>query len=185
VTRLCWLAPPPSTSGPGHSPFKAVARVRIPLGAFRPAWLCGNRMVRWVRCAVDARNAHAVPTPVPTSEIAEHGNSRTISHRGDRLAAEGNLGHGRRQHDALAAAAVHRLDETPHISLGQLRSHVLRPAADEYAHASPRRDRAAGQPAARRAFPPQICAKIHNRNAELVALTASDWPSSRQLLLSR
>ena len=25
---------PPSTSGPGHSPFKAVARVRIPLGAF-------------------------------------------------------------------------------------------------------------------------------------------------------
>ena len=24
---------PPSTSGPGHSPFKAVARVRIPLGA--------------------------------------------------------------------------------------------------------------------------------------------------------
>jgi hypothetical protein len=26
-------ARPPSTSGPGHSPFKAVARVRIPLGA--------------------------------------------------------------------------------------------------------------------------------------------------------
>src|SRR5919109_4884511 len=25
--------PPPSTNGPGHSPFKAVARVRIPLGA--------------------------------------------------------------------------------------------------------------------------------------------------------
>src|SRR5215218_4394497 len=35
VTRLsCPKArPPPSTSGPGHSPFKAVARVRIPLGA--------------------------------------------------------------------------------------------------------------------------------------------------------
>src|SRR5688572_18653603 len=35
VTRLsCPKGPlPPSTSGPGHSPFKAVARVRIPLGA--------------------------------------------------------------------------------------------------------------------------------------------------------
>src|SRR6185312_10253876 len=31
--RYSWLAGPPSTSGPGHSPFKAVARVRIPLGA--------------------------------------------------------------------------------------------------------------------------------------------------------
>src|SRR6267378_1870410 len=29
-------AGPPSTSGPGHGPFKAVARVRIPLGA--PVW---------------------------------------------------------------------------------------------------------------------------------------------------
>ena len=33
--------PPPSTSGPGRHPFKVVARVRIPLGAFRcnPAYL--------------------------------------------------------------------------------------------------------------------------------------------------
>src|SRR5207247_3565951 len=28
--------PPPSTSGLGHSPFKAVARVRIPSGAYGP-----------------------------------------------------------------------------------------------------------------------------------------------------
>src|SRR6185312_16963156 len=31
---LSCLRLPPSTSGPGHSPFKAVARVRIPPGAF-------------------------------------------------------------------------------------------------------------------------------------------------------
>jgi hypothetical protein len=33
-TSLHSGAGPPSTSGPGHSPFKAVARVRIPLGAW-------------------------------------------------------------------------------------------------------------------------------------------------------
>ena len=32
--RLSSSAPPPSTSGPGHHPFKVVARVRIPLGAY-------------------------------------------------------------------------------------------------------------------------------------------------------
>ena len=39
--HLSLPAPPPSTSGPGRGPFKAVARVRIPPGAFvaglRPA----------------------------------------------------------------------------------------------------------------------------------------------------
>jgi hypothetical protein len=34
--------------------------VRIPLGAFRPAWLRENRMVTWVRGATDAGNAYGV-----------------------------------------------------------------------------------------------------------------------------
>src|ERR671935_1706694 len=33
LTRAILAAPPPSTSGPGHGPFKAVARVRIPLAS--------------------------------------------------------------------------------------------------------------------------------------------------------
>jgi hypothetical protein len=37
--------PPPSTSGPGHSPFKAVARVRIPLGAPGRLAQLGERLV--------------------------------------------------------------------------------------------------------------------------------------------
>lgn len=39
--------PPPSTSGPGRHPFKVVARVRIPLGAFserRPMGRCCRRI---------------------------------------------------------------------------------------------------------------------------------------------
>ena len=51
--------PPPSTSGPGHSPFKAVARVRIPLGAPGRLAQLGERLPykQEVACS-----SHAPPT---------------------------------------------------------------------------------------------------------------------------
>jgi hypothetical protein len=57
---------PPSTSGPGHSPFKAVARVRIPLGAFRPPCLCANPLFSWVRQVGEVGAARAVPPRSPS-----------------------------------------------------------------------------------------------------------------------
>ena len=40
TAKTPWAQPPPSSRGPGRCPFKAVTRVRIPLGA-RTAWSCG------------------------------------------------------------------------------------------------------------------------------------------------
>lgn len=77
----------------------------------------------------------------------------------------------------------HRLPVRPD-QAGQLPS-LLEAERTELGTSAPTVDRTASPLAARRAFPPQVCAKIHIRNAELVALTASDLPSSRQLLLSR
>ena len=51
-----------SSSGLGHRPLTAAARVRIPYGPFRSAWLCDNRMAARVRRVACAANAHAVQT---------------------------------------------------------------------------------------------------------------------------
>lgn len=42
------LPGPPSTSGPGRGPFKAVARVRIPLGAFSEVRRSSFQLARYV-----------------------------------------------------------------------------------------------------------------------------------------
>jgi hypothetical protein len=43
------------------------------------AWLSGNGMVERVRCAADAAFARAVPTPVPTSEIADSATAHRLA----------------------------------------------------------------------------------------------------------
>ena len=67
--------------------------------------------------------------------IVDEAAPATTAHntRGNRLAAERNLGHSRRQDDALPRTAVHRLDESPYTGLGQLRSYVRGLAPDENA----------------------------------------------------
>ena len=64
--------PPPSTSGPGHSPFKAVARVRIPLGAPGRLAQLGERLVytQEVGGSIPSppiRFAQQLADPLPTS----------------------------------------------------------------------------------------------------------------------
>jgi hypothetical protein len=56
-----------SSSGLGHRPLTAAARVRIPYGPFRRSQLRAYRMVTRVRCARCAANARRVRTPVRTS----------------------------------------------------------------------------------------------------------------------
>ena len=65
---------PPSSSGLGLRPFTPAARVRIPLGVFRHAQLCGNRMVTRVRRVRDAANARAVLSRVLSPNLARPGN---------------------------------------------------------------------------------------------------------------
>jgi hypothetical protein len=60
-----------SSSGLGHRPLTAAARVRIPYAPFYCSWLGQNRMVTRIRCAREAGNARAVPTWVPTSEFLQ------------------------------------------------------------------------------------------------------------------
>jgi hypothetical protein len=49
-----------------------VARVRIPLGAVRPTWPCGNRMRPRVRCAVAvAEDPNAPPNGVPPTAMQQ------------------------------------------------------------------------------------------------------------------
>ena len=63
-----------SSSGLGHRPLTAAARVRIPYGPFRSAWLCDNRIAARVRGVRRAANAHAVPTWVLPWRVAGRDN---------------------------------------------------------------------------------------------------------------
>ena len=58
-----------SSSGLGHRPLTAAARVRIPYAPFYCAWPRGNRIVTRVVPDRSVRNARVVPTSVPTSEV--------------------------------------------------------------------------------------------------------------------
>jgi hypothetical protein len=58
-----------SSSGLGHRPLTAAARVRIPYGPFCCAWLRANRMVARVRRVRGAGNVHAVPTWVLPRDV--------------------------------------------------------------------------------------------------------------------
>src|SRR5262249_28411548 len=60
---------PPSTSGPGHSPFKAVARVRIPPGASADPGGCANPDSSMVRCAREGTFGRMVPPSVPPQDL--------------------------------------------------------------------------------------------------------------------
>jgi hypothetical protein len=52
----------------------ALSLVQSQVRPFCTSWLSGTRMVERDRCAAGDVFARAVPTPVPTSEIARPGN---------------------------------------------------------------------------------------------------------------
>jgi hypothetical protein len=67
--------PAHSSSGLGHRPLTAAARVRIPYAPFCCASLRGTGLVTWVRCVRDARNGSCgVPPVCPPKDLAMPGN---------------------------------------------------------------------------------------------------------------
>jgi hypothetical protein len=69
-----------SSSGLGHRPLTAAARVRIPYGPFYGSQSRGFRMVTRVRRVRDAAKAHVVPTPAPPQIVVTLG-ARTVQSR--------------------------------------------------------------------------------------------------------
>ena len=78
-TRLVWSSPKSmhrhfatlrrsahSSSGLGHRPLTAAARVRIPYGPYEAAWLSGFGLAMRVRWAGSAAKVRSVGTPVGT-----------------------------------------------------------------------------------------------------------------------
>jgi hypothetical protein len=82
--RLQFESPAHSSSGLGHRPLTAAARVRIPYAPLSHSRPSGFRMATRVRSATEGRNAQTVPPPVPPSEIAQRDNN---SGRGPKAAA--------------------------------------------------------------------------------------------------
>ena len=87
--------PPPSTSGPGHGPFKAVARVRIPPGARAvssagraPALQAGGR--RFEPCTAHSRKSrkhYLFFVPLPATKSAGRAFATPVQPRRSRSAA--------------------------------------------------------------------------------------------------
>jgi hypothetical protein len=70
-----------SSSGLGHRPLTAAARVRIPYAPFYRAWPREKPMVTRSGAPGGVGNARVVPTLVPTSEIAMSDNNGRVGRR--------------------------------------------------------------------------------------------------------
>src|SRR3954452_4058532 len=99
TARTPWAHPPSSSSGPGRRPFKAVARVRIPLGARRDAvrGRVATRKVLWssLECTppcqgggrgFKSRQDRSGVTPAAAREAKPTGGGGAVSARHGRIA---------------------------------------------------------------------------------------------------